>query len=86
MKSILFQKFIGTGVLLAVSSLALTLIAAPQMERRDAEEYLAEQFANSTPTIGELAPNLNLKTMDGQDVSLADYRGRNIVIVKAGFT
>ena len=30
------------------------------MEKRDAEEYLAEQFASSTPTIGELARHIGL--------------------------
>lgn len=30
---------------------------------------------------GDIAPNFTLNTLDGQRISLADYRGRNVLLV-----
>ena len=57
-----------------------------QMEKRESEEYDIEQFANSKPAVGDAAPDMELRTLDGDAVSLSDYRGRNIVVIKAGYT
>lgn len=57
-----------------------------QMEMRTAEQFDAEQFANAKPAVGEKAPELKLKTLDGETVKLADYLGKNVVVIKAGYT
>ena len=56
------------------------------MEMRTAEQFDAEQFANAKPAVGEKAPELTLKTLDGETVKLADYLGKNVVVIKAGYT
>ena len=57
-----------------------------QMELRKSEEYNTEKFKNSKPAVGSLAPNMELRTLDGKTVSLDSYRGKNIVVIKAGYT
>lgn len=57
-----------------------------QMEIRKSEEYNAEQFAKSKPAVGEKAPELELQTLDGEPVKLSDYLGKNVVVIKAGYT
>jgi len=60
--------------------------AAQQMEIRRSEQYDQDQFEKSKPAIGTLAPDIKLKTLDGKAVSLSSYRGKNIVVIKAGYT
>ncbi len=69
---------------LAISQLSASPIQ--QMEIRKSEEYDAEQFAKSKPAVGEKAPELELQTLDGKSVKLSDYQGKNIVVIKAGYT
>lgn len=57
-----------------------------QMEIRSAEEYSAEQFAQSKPAIGDVAPDMELRTLEGQPVRLSSFRGKNLVVIKAGYT
>ena len=57
-----------------------------QMEVRKSEEYHPEKFKKSKPAVGTLAPNMELKTLGGETVSLDSYRGKNIVVIKAGYT
>lgn len=59
---------------------------SPQMEIRKSEQFDAEAFANSKPAVDEVAPDLQLQTLSGKTVSLSSYRGKNIVVVKAGYT
>jgi len=56
------------------------------MELRENEKYDVEAFEKSKPAVGELAPNMELKTLAGKSVSLDSYRGKNIVVIKAGYT
>ena len=56
------------------------------MEIRKSEQFDAEAFANSKPAVDEVAPDLQLQTLSGKTVSLSSYRGKNIVVVKAGYT
>ena len=57
-----------------------------QMEMRNAEEFGAAQFALSKPAVGEKAPALELQTLDGDTVKLSSYRGKTVVVIKAGYT
>ena len=57
-----------------------------QMEMRNAEEFGAAQFALSKPAVGEKAPALELQTLDGETVKLSAYRGKTVVVIKAGYT
>ncbi|MEM7457639.1 MAG: redoxin domain-containing protein [Planctomycetota bacterium] len=75
--------FLLTTPLLCFS---LAMAMPQQMEKRDSEEFDAEQFYTSRPTVGDAAPDMELRTLDGETVSLSDYRGRNIVVIKAGYT
>jgi len=59
---------------------------AQQMELRENEQYNAEKFAKSKPAVGEHAPDLELKTLDGKTVSLDSYRGKSLVVIKSGYT
>jgi len=57
-----------------------------QMEIRESEQFDPIAFAESKPAVGEMAPDLQLQTLDGKTVSLSSFRGKNIVVVKAGYT
>ena len=57
-----------------------------QMEIRKSEEYDAQVFNKSKPAVGEVAPDLLLHSLDGKEVALSSFRGKNIVVVKAGYT
>ena len=71
-------------------SLQNTAFANPlspqQMELRESESYDEETFATSKPAVGSAAPDMTLKTLDGKPVNLSSYRGKNIVVIKAGYT
>ena len=58
----------------------------PQMELRSAEEYAKKKFSASKPAVGEKAPNLDLRTLNGELVSLSDFLGKRIVVIKSGYT
>jgi len=78
--------WIFLSVSLCTNQLLFATAQHPQMELRENEEYDAAQFAASKPAVGEVAPALNLKTLDGKMVSLKDYLGKNIVVIKSGYT
>ncbi|HEX6812536.1 MAG TPA: hypothetical protein VF384_13000 [Planctomycetota bacterium] len=68
---------------------ALTLLAgaaSAQMEKRAADLYDLEQFRASTPAVGTMAPDLVLTGLDGRMQALSAWRGRVVVLIKAGFT
>ena len=67
-------------------STSVCIAQNPQMELRENEEYDSEQFRNSKPAVGTSAPELKLQTLDGNTVSLSDYRGKRIVVIKSGYT
>ncbi len=70
----------------ALASAPHLLASTAQMEKRDTEQYVETQFASSRPAVSDPAPDMDLRTLDGKSVSLRDYRGRNIVVIKAGYT
>lgn len=59
---------------------------AQQMEIRQSEQYDKNQFEKSKPAVDELTPDIKLKTLDGQAVQLSKYQGKNVVVIKAGYT
>ena len=84
MKHKILISSIATMVLV---SCCTTLIAKQaQMEIRKSEEYDAAVFNKSKPAVGEVAPDLLLHSLDGKEVALSSFRGKNIVVVKAGYT
>ena len=65
---------------------ALAASAAAQMEKRDSELYEQERFRAADPAVGAVAPDLVLADCDGRLHALSSYRGRVVVVIKAGFT
>ncbi len=84
-KRFLWQTIVYFAFVLA-PSIAFAVPVPQQMELRQSEEYSGENFKKSKPAVGSLAPNMELKTLDGKMVSLDSYRGKNIVVIKAGYT
>lgn len=70
----------------ALGAALLCASAAAQMEKRAAELYDAEAFAAAEPRVGAVAPDMVLRGLDGREVALSDYRGKTVVVVKAGYT
>jgi hypothetical protein len=68
---------------------ALSLLAGAaraQMEKRAEELYDPVQFRAAAPAVGTMAPDLVLTGLDGTKRTLSSWRGRVVVVVKAGFT
>ena len=60
--------------------------AEAQMEKRSHRLFLLEAFVFSSPSPGKPAPDMLLKTLDGEDCCLSDYFGQPLVIVKGSYT
>ena len=60
--------------------------ASAQMEKRAEELYDRAQFRAAAPAVGTMAPDLVLTGLDGTVRSLSSWRGRVVVVIKAGFT
>ena len=80
------SAFFSAGIFAAGVCCVGLSFGVQQMEVRQSEEYSQEQFEKSKPALGELSPDIELKTLDGEKVSLSSYRGKNIVVIKAGYT
>ena len=65
---------------------ALGAAATAQMEKRDGELYDRQRFLAAAPAVGTAAPDLVLTDLEGKRHALSDYRGRVVVLIKAGFT
>jgi len=72
------------AILITISLTTTNLVA--QMGLRENAYFSPPKFAEQGPTIGELAPELELTDLEGNSVSLESYRGQVIVLVKGGFT
>lgn len=59
---------------------------AAQMEKRAEELYDRRQFLAAAPAVDSLAPDLVLTDLDGRPQALSAWRGRIVVVIKAGFT
>lgn len=64
----------------------LTGALAAQMEKRADELYDRAQFRAAAPADGTMAPELVLTDLDGRLHALSAWRGRVVVVIKAGFT
>lgn len=74
---------------LSPTSFAALLLASPivaQMEKRRDELYDRAQFLAAAPAVNSLAPDLVLTDLDGRLHALSQWRGRVVVVIKAGFT
>ena len=80
------HRRVARGVLVALLVTASTQAAATQMEKRTHALYDVSAFETSKPAVGERAPNLVLRDLDGKPVALSDYRGETLVVIKAGYT
>lgn len=85
-----FTTLLGTSAIISAAFISAAFVnaacAPQQMELREREEYNEDNFKKSSPAVGSLAPNMKLKTIDGKTVTLDSYRGKNIVVIKAGYT
>lgn len=61
-------------------------ISSGQMEKRINSLFRHKMFVASKPTLGDQAPDLKLKTLDGEEVNLSAYLGKPLVIVKGSYT
>ena len=73
-------------LLVAVVATGLILSSAEaQMEIRGFGRYNTATL-RLAPHAGEKAPELNVRTLSGESVSLEDYLGKNVVVIKGGYT
>jgi len=76
-----------TSLMIAIGvSLFLPNLGLGQMEKRKAEFFGEAEFYATYPTIGTKAPELEVKTLDGKTVSLSNYLGKNVVLIKGSYT
>ncbi len=57
-----------------------------QMEKRRESLYDAAQFLVAAPAIGTIAPDVQLLDLAGNPVPLSDFRGKTLILIKAGYT
>lgn len=57
-----------------------------QMEKRVLNLYDAGGFEAQAPQLGSVAPELELTDLNGDKLLLSDYRGKTVVLIKAGYT
>ena len=69
-----------------IAVLLSTSFVAAQMEKRDLELYARQVFRAEAPAVDSLAPDLVLTDLDGRLHALSQWRGRVVVVIKAGFT
>lgn len=68
------------------AALLLASAAPAQMEKRRDDLYDRAQFLAAAPVVDSLAPDLVLTDLDGKLHALSQWRGRVVVVIKAGFT
>ena len=75
-------------------TLLLCFIAIPmlakgtfaQMEKRENALYRQWRFEKSFPKVGQTAPQMEVRDLHGKTIHLSNYRGKTIVLIKAGYT
>lgn len=76
-----------SGALSTLVCLPWLATAAPcQMEKRDDSLFDRANFRAAAPAVGSPAPDLVLTDLDGRPCALSQWRGRIVVVIKAGFT
>ena len=75
-------------VVAAIASLAMSNCACAQNKKKeDIRKLIKEHKArkDAAPTVGSVAPNFKLKTMDGEkSVELASFKGKKPVVLVFG--
>ena len=85
MNKLICGQLLGFVIAASLGSLLAT-DATAQMEKRKNEHYHCKLFENSHPRVGEVAPELELVTLSGEKVRLSDYLGKQVVLIKGGYT
>jgi hypothetical protein len=67
-------------------SLIFTPTVAAQMGKRYLDRYNQAAFASAAPAVGSLAPDLELRDLDGRLCSLRGERGRSVVLIAGSYT
>lgn len=73
-------------ILLAGLTFLPASTAFGQMELRSSALFQDLSFAWSAPYNGQRIPELKLRTLENEEVSLKDHYGKPLVIIKAGYT
>lgn len=78
------KKIIGKVVVLSLVAIMLGTFIKQQIERSEATSPSVGYEVNLTDKEGvqkgDMAPNFTLQTLDGKTVSLADYKGKKVVV------
>ncbi|MEL7498634.1 MAG: hypothetical protein AAFN77_13590 [Planctomycetota bacterium] len=80
------KKLLLSSLLAMIAALLVVSSTDAQMEKRIDALFRQKAFVATTPKIGELSPELNLKTLDGDDAVLSSYLGKPLVIIKGSYT
>jgi hypothetical protein len=65
--------------------LALVLVAGPAWAQRGGRDAGRQMRGTDTLSVGDMAPDFKLKTMDGkQQVQLSSFRGKRPVVLVFG--
>ena len=67
-------------VLPLLGILAALLMVASEMRNQRIQDGITQIAANPATLVNYAAPDFNLPTLDGQQVSLADYRGKTLFL------
>lgn len=51
-----------------------------ESQRQEDTEEVKDEEPHKEATVGEVAPDFSLKNLDGEDVSLSDFRGKKVLI------
>lgn len=82
----LWFVFAATTLVALPLTIGSTVSSPQQMEKRIDSLYRQKAFVASEPTLGQPAPQLELKTIDGVAVNLSDYFGQPLVLIKGSYT
>ncbi|MFF2752208.1 peroxiredoxin family protein [Psychrobacillus sp. NPDC058041] len=80
------KKIIGLGIIACLVAIATISFVKNNVDKTDAMSNielgtdLATNPASEGITKGDNAPNFTLTTLDGKEVSLADYKGKKVVL------
>lgn len=81
MKKILFFTIIGAMLAWAVYDFAFTGDSSSDSQNNSATETaVSGEAADTGLAVGKTAPDFKLKTMDGEEMSLSDFRGQPVFV------
>jgi len=80
------RVFATVVTLVTVYCVAVSSVDGQQMEKRHTQLYRQRAFESSFPKVGQVAPDIHLKTIHGQPVQLSAYLGKPLVLIKGSYT